>query len=184
MTLIEKYYSLRPQINDGDLILFRGTSIVSRTIQNCDHAYWNHVGVVVEKHGALFIVDANANGVQADRLSFRIQGYAKGKDEDFMVIHPTAVPLKKSIYMRKLLRRSDIKWIHYDFRNGIKELLNRKFGWNLKISMRDEHAICSSNDAEYAINIEIVTEEFKNLRIAFPQDYIRYMNKENVRIIC
>lgn len=54
----DKYKRVRQYIKDGDIVLFHGTSIVSRMIQNCDSSYFNHVGVVFEKLGALYIVDA------------------------------------------------------------------------------------------------------------------------------
>ncbi|MES2590913.1 MAG: hypothetical protein V4608_03425 [Bacteroidota bacterium] len=153
------------------MILFHGTGFVARVIQNCDKSYYNHVGVVVESGGALFIVDANADGVQADRLSWRIRKYRHGGD--FTVIKPK---FDTSVEMERLLDRSDDSWIRYDYNNGIKELINRKFGANLKIKLKDNKSICSHNVAQYAINLGIVTWDFKKLRIAYPEDYIRYMN--------
>lgn len=177
MDILEKYKRLRPRIADGDLILFHGTGVVAKTIQKCDSAYYNHIGVVVSGHGALFIVDANSNGVQADRLSMRIEKYKGG---DFSILQPFK---DNAFAMSALLKKSDIKDINYDFKNGIKELINRKFGSDLKIKLRSEHAICSSNVAQYAIDLEIVTKEFCKLRIAFPQDFVRYINLENATII-
>lgn len=179
MNIIDKYEQLRPQISDGDLILFHGTGIMARIIQNCDKAYYNHIGVVIEKHGALFIVDANANGVQADRLSYRINKYKNGGD--FCILKPNVGLILKDKAMDKLLMRSNNKTIHYDFKNGFKELLNRKFGWNLTIKMRSEHFICSSNDAEYAIDLKMA--DFSGLRIAYPEDYIRCRNYDNSILI-
>ncbi len=175
--IFQKYERIRRQIKDGDLILFHGTKIIAKTIQYCDNAYWNHIGVVVEKHGALFIVDANGNGVQADRLSYRISKYKSG---NFTIIQPL---VDIEVAMVNLLKRSDDKWLHYDFRNGIKELFNRKFGWNLEIKMRDEHCICSSNDEQYVKDLEIMTIEFSKLRIPFPQDYIRYLDLTKAKIL-
>lgn len=173
MDIVKKYNSLRPQITNGCLILFHGTGFVAKVIQKADNAYWNHVGVVVESNGSLFIVDANADGVQADRLSWRIGKYKKGGD--FTIIKPLNYNVME---MTALLKRSDDLWIRYDFKNGIKELFNRRFGMNLKIKLNDSHSICSHNVAQYAINIGIVTDEFKSLRIAYPEDYIRYLNKK------
>ena len=49
MDIIEKYKLLRPNISDGDLILFRGTGVIAKIIQWCDKSYWNHIGIVLEK---------------------------------------------------------------------------------------------------------------------------------------
>ena len=175
-TIQEKYTRLRPQIEDGDLILFHGTKALAKLIQWCDSSYYNHVGVVVKQHGALFIVDANGDGVQADRLSERINSYKRYAD--FTVLKPLAKRELINDAMLYLLKRSDNKTIKYDYNNGVKELFNRKFKPTFKIQENtDNRAICSSNVFQYAITLEMVTDEFKSLRIAFPQDYIRYINR-------
>jgi hypothetical protein len=175
-TIQQKYNRLRPQIEDGDLILFHGTKALAKIIQWCDDSYYNHIGVVVEQHGALFIVDANGDGVQADRLSQRINSYKRYAD--FTILKPLASKDEINYAMRTLLKRSDGNTIKYDYNNGLKELFNRKFKPEFKINEDTEkRAICSSNVYQYAITLEIVTDEFKSLRIAFPQDYIRFLNK-------
>jgi hypothetical protein len=180
-TITEKYERLRPLIQGGDLILFHGTSIISKTIQNFDSAYYNHIGVVIEIDNALGICDANGDGVQWDRLSWRIAKYKpKG---DFVIIRPLNNNEEIQQQLKTLLKRSDEKWIKYDYKNGIKEMFNRKFNLHLPIHLKYDKAICSSNDAQYAINLNLVTEEFKKLQIQFPQDYIRYLNKSNTKII-
>ena len=78
----EKYARLRPDIQQGDLILFRGHKLLSKIIQESDSdAYYNHVGVVGKICGAAFIIDSNANGVHPERLSERVLGYS-----DFTII--------------------------------------------------------------------------------------------------
>ena len=173
-TINQKYRRLRNLITDGDLILFHGTGLVARTIQAADSSYYNHVGVVFKKLGAFYIVDANADGVQADRLSRRINKYRKGGD--FTIIKPLRTSQEIETALTKLLTRSDEKTIKYDFANGIKELLNRKFGWSLVVEADESHDICSDFVSQYQIDLNIVVEEFKHLRIAFPEDTIRYKN--------
>lgn len=60
--------------------------------------------------------------------------------------------------------------------NGIKELLNRAFKWKLKVEADESHDICSDFVSQYQIDLNTVTEDFKQLRIAFPEDTIRYKN--------
>lgn len=177
----DKYTRIRPQITDGDLILFRGTKIVSKIIQWADKSYYNHIGVVTERHGALFIVDANASGVQADRLSYRVDSYGNGCD--LTIIKPYNSMEIISGAMEKLLLRSDKKTIKYDFLNGTKELFNRKIKNKLKINADENKDICSDFVSVYAMSLGMVTDEFSNLRIAFPQDYIRYRNITNTTIL-
>jgi len=181
VTISEKYKLLRPRISDGDLILFKGTGIVARTIRWFDSSYYSHIGVVVEKHGALFIVDSNGNGVQADRLSWRINSY---KDKaDFCIMKPLHDAQTINIHMNHLLKKSDEKWIKYDFKNGLKEMFNRKFKTKFKITLNDERDICSDFVSKYASSLGLVNIGFLDLPISFPQDYTRFMNGMNVMVI-
>lgn len=180
MAILEKYERIRPFIKHGDIILFHGKGLLARTIQNCDSAYWNHVGVIVEVNGALFIVDSNASGVQADRLSWRINKYKRG---DFAIIQPDIDKTVVDYHMTQLLKRSDNTWIKYDFFNGAKELLNRKFNLGLKIVPTEKRDICSDWIRRYAEGIDVVTEVFRKTLLVFPQDYDRYFNRHNAFFI-
>ena len=181
-TISEKYERLRPQLQDGDIIIYHGTSLVSKIIRWSDNnAYYCHIGVVIKKHNALFTVDAEARGVNATRLSYRVKSYSK--HSDFMIIRPLLNREDINRAMATLLQRSDDKTIKYDFDNGLKEMFNRKFKSIFKIKETPNEAICSSNVSGYAKTLQIVTEEFNKLRIAFPQDYIRYLALNNVKTI-
>jgi hypothetical protein len=180
MNIQEKYTKLRPFITDGCIILFHGTGIIAKTIQYCDKAYYNHVGIAFEKCGALYIVDANGNGVQADRLSHRINKYRKGGD--FTVLKPLATNQEIQTALARILQRSDPKTIKYDFTNGIKELFNRKFDLDLRIDNDDCHDICSDFVSTYQWELGMLNEGFKEIRIAFPEDSVRYMTN-NVLVI-
>jgi hypothetical protein len=175
-----KYDNMRQYIKGGDIILFHGTSIISKIIQWGDSCYWNHVGVVIECDGALGICDANGNGVQWDRLSWRIMKYGNGGN--FVIIRPMCNNELIEQQLKLLLAKSDRKWIKYDFYNGIKELFNRRFNTHLKVNLKDDKAICSTEDAMYAISLGVVVDKFKNETIQFPQDYIRYINHNNAKI--
>lgn len=176
----DKYQRIRPYIKDGDLIIFHGRSLLSRLIQWADGAHYNHIGVVINKFGALYIVDSNASGVQADRLSWRIGKYRGG---DFAVIQSITTDMELKYELHRLLNKSDEKWIKYDYLNGIKELCNRAFGTNFRITKRDEHDICSDYVSEYAVGLKMVTEDFTKRPIQFPQDYIRYRNLDSTLLL-
>lgn len=179
-TINQKYDRLRSMIKDGDIILFHGTGIIAKIIQFCDKSYYNHVGIVFDKCGALYIVDANENGVQADRLSYRINKYKKGGD--FTIVKPLAENSDIQLALSKLLRRSDSKTIKYDFMNGIKELFNRLFNIHLRVDLDESHDICSDFVSSYQIELGMLNNDFSKVRIAFPEDTIRYKT-ENVKII-
>lgn len=180
MDIEEKYNRLRALIKDGDIIVFHGTGIMAKLIQFCDKSWANHTGIIFKSHGALFIEDSNASGVQSDRLSWRIKKYKGG---DFKIIRPNIERQLIIDELSNLLMRGDSKWIQYDFINGGKELLNRLFKIKLKIKLKDSHAICSDYTSKYVINLGIVSENFTKLVIVFPEDYLRYLNFEKAFII-
>ncbi len=173
-----KYQKLRSQIKHGDIILFRGTKALARLIQWCDKSYYNHVGIVIKVYDSLYIVDANGNGVQIDRLSKRISSYNGG---DFSIVQPNADANLRDIYLSKLLKRSNDTLIRYDFLNGTKELANRAFGFKLKVKFNNNRDICSDFVSEYEIGIGMLNDYFKYVRISFPQDTIRYL--QNAKIL-
>jgi hypothetical protein len=175
MNIEEKYQTIRPSIKDGDLVLFRGTKLLAKIIQNCDKAYFNHIGIVMETHGALLIVDSQAEGVVADRLSKRIKDYKNG---DFCVI--LSIEKVLDAELDRIMERQDKKDILYDYGNGFKELMNRKFGWNLKIKANEDKDICSDFVYEYALRNKFILP-FEN-RVAFPMDYIRHRDKDNTLV--
>ncbi len=200
-TIQEKYKRIRPLIKDGDLVLFHGTKLLAKIIQHCDRdriypgsdnwlikllgwkqykaAYFNHIGIVMESHNGLFILDSQSNGVESDRLSERINDYKNG---DFCIIQ-SIEELGIDEEMEKLFAREDMTDVLYDYENGFKELLNRKFGWNLKIKPNDKKDICSDFVYEYALKTKMICP-FEN-RVAFPQDYVRFRNeKETILIGC
>lgn len=188
MTRIEeKYFKNRHLIQDGDLILFHGNGLVATLIRSSDKnidgswAWHNHIGIVIEKLGSLFILDANGDGVQADRLSWRIKKY--NKDGDFSIIRSLASRNEIDCEMSKLLKRSDDNWIRYDFKNGIKELLNRRFGFKFRTELKSDRFICSTNDAQFANNLGMMKDEFKYKTIVFPEDYIRYLNPKKAKMV-
>lgn len=182
-TIIEKYSRLRPLFKDGDLVLFRGTKLLAKIIQHSDRekdntpAYFNHIGIVLEAHRGLFILDSQSNGVEADRLSERMNDYKKG---DFCIIQ-SIDEINTDKAMEDLLRRQDMKDVLYDYGNGFKELLNRRFGWNLKIKAKEQKDICSDFVYKYALESNMI-KPFEN-RVAFPMDYIRHRNESKTILI-
>lgn len=175
----EKYTRLRGKIEQGDLILFHGKKALARIIQESDDdAYYNHIGVVGEIAGALFIIDSNANGVKPDRLSDRIYKY---EDGDFIILKPKATKKDIDSALSKLLKKADIKKYKYDFFNGAKALFNRWFGFNFKTHENPNRKICSMFVLPYALELDMVFPLNNMNNLFFPQDYIR--NEKSVFII-
>jgi hypothetical protein len=105
-----KYESLRNQLQEGDLVLFRYKSIIGKAVQLTDRAYYDHIGIVFQWEGRLFIIDSNAGGTKPRFLSSCIS-----KAKDFCVLKPAAwAPGQISDTLKLLMDRAD-KRIQYDF---------------------------------------------------------------------
>jgi hypothetical protein len=172
----EKYARLRPDIKQGDLILFRGKRLLAKIIQESDsNAYYNHIGVVGEICGALFIIDSNANGVHPERLSERVEGYS-----DFTILRSENNSRAINKALTKLLKKHDNVDIKYDFINGAKALFNRWFGLKFKTKKIYNRDICSMFVLPYALDLEMVFPLKDMNDLFFPQDYFRQINKANI----
>ena len=171
----EKYSRLRSSIKHGDVILFHGTEALAKIIQESDSdAYFNHIGIVGEMSGVLFIVDSNAPGVHPERLSVRINRYAEsGGDFAIRRSKKTSEEIDTAFYnvMNTLEKEGEVK---YDFVNGLKSLLNRRFKTKFKINPKEDRMICSMFVYPYLLELEMVRVFLFNNTLFFPQDAIRY----------
>ena len=166
----EKYTRIRSKIENGDVILFRGNHLLSKIIQESDSdAYYNHVGIVLKISDALFIIDSNANGVEPARLSERIDKYV-----DFKVLRSKKTVEQINESLKFVLKKQDSSKIKYDYWNGFKAMLNRKFNFNLKIKIKNNRNICSMFVLPYAYDLDIVSMPESMDDLFFPQDFIRY----------
>lgn len=170
-SISEKYTRLRPLIKQGDLVLFHGKKALARIIQESDgDAYYNHVGVVGEIAGALFIIDSNSNGVEPGRLSKRVLSY---EDGDFSILRPLKTKQEIDFQLFLLLRTIDDSKVKYDFINGIKALINRWFRTKFKTHTEKDRRICSMFVYNYALNLDMIHPMLDSNKLFFPQDYIR-----------
>lgn len=69
------YAEVRDQIQNGDIVLFRGKSLVSRFICWATGSKYSHAGIVGWWHNHLMVIEAVSRGVVATRLSFVVNGY-------------------------------------------------------------------------------------------------------------
>lgn len=70
------YGAVRDQIKDGDIVLFRGRSAVSRMIRWLTRSPYSHAGVVGWWNGRLMVLEAVGKGVSTSRLSFVVAAYS------------------------------------------------------------------------------------------------------------
>ena len=182
MNITEKYQKNRHLVNHGDFILFSGTGVVASVIKEADNSKFSHIGIVIEVCGRFLIIDSNARGNHPGWLSTRIESY--NKDADFCILRSLKNKSEIDKAMNDFMVQSDDERTRYDFKNGIKELLNRQFGFNFKIKINNKYNICSQSVRKACQNLHMMYRAFDNKPIVFPQDYIRYRNVINTKLLC
>lgn len=182
MKITDKYKKNRHLIQHGDFILFSGTGIVASVIKEADDSKMSHIGLVIEVCGRFLIIDSNARGNHPEWLSSRVESY--NPDSDFCILRSLKNKTDIDKAMNNFMIQSDDERTKYDFKNGIKELLNRQFGFNFKIKLDNKHHICSESVRKASEELQMMYKAFSDKPIVFPQDYIRYRNVINTKLIC
>lgn len=163
--LLPKYSLFRDKIETGDIILFRGKSILSKTIQFFDKSYYNHIGIAYWSYGRLFIVDSNENGVRPDFMSYRMRDYV-----DFCVIRPKHIVMFKITCLEKCLELGE-NVARYDFLLLLRIACKKYFNIDLKRLGDKSRYICSEY-VQYYTN-HLGDEKYKNVQFPSPEDFIR-----------
>lgn len=182
MSITEKYNKIRSSIKHGDTILFHGEKIISNIINTADNSYWNHIGIILEVSGVLFIIDSNAGGVQPERLSVRIKSY-EDHNGDFK-IRRSMKPIESinTALYNVMQNLEDTGVVKYDFINGAKSLVNRFFKTKLKIKEKTNVKICSMFVKPYEVELDMIFNRINPDSLFFPQDFKRY--EKNVNHVC
>ena len=74
------YPSVRDEIQDGDILLFRGKSWLSRFICWVTDSPYSHAGILAWWNGRLMVLEAVSRGVRTSRMSLVVSKYS-GKVE-------------------------------------------------------------------------------------------------------
>lgn len=175
MASVTEYEGLRTQIKNGDLILFRGKEWLAKQIQYFDDAYYNHVGMVFESNKRLFILDSNAQGVNPDLLSDRMNKYT-----DFCIVRPSnwnedVISNAVSNAMERAQQH-----IKYDFTLLLELAIYRKTGKALRLNHQDRD-ICSEFARRYLRYLDPVPSCYENVMgqdFITPWDYIIYADEK------
>jgi hypothetical protein len=179
---MKKYDDLRSQIRNGDIMLFRGESLLSKQIQEFDDAYYNHTGLVFESNNRLFILDSNVKGVNPEFLSVRIDGYT-----DFCIIRPFKWDDDTiSQAVAACFDKASIPHIKYDVNLLLQIAIYRKTGIRVGID-RENRDICSEFVRRYTRYLapKPTCYEQPNLPTDFitPWDFIIYANEKEFEVM-
>lgn len=171
----DKYNTARPLLNTGDIILFSGTGFVAKLIQFFDKAYYNHIGIIWEANGRLFILDANAPGVHPDYLSDRINS-----NKDFCIVRLQKDPQAIELALNQVMDKGQ-SGIKYNFARLPKIALFKSFGWNIKKLDGQGKDICSQFVQEFTNIFPI--DCYQHNELMTPQDFIRQNNSEEAKVL-
>ena len=173
----EKYDELRSKIKNGDLILYRGSSFLSRSIQYFDDAYYNHIGVVwkLGDSDRLLTLDMWAEGLDLIPLSRRMDGYT-----DFCILRPKTTQKVIKHTIDELLKEWDGLDVKYDYWLLLRIALIKKTGIDITGLGKSKKFVCSEFAQEYVNKLGFDT--YSDIKLITPQDFIRYID-ENFDLI-
>lgn len=168
--------NVRPFVQSGDIILFRGKRLLAKTIQFFDKARYNHIGVVYESMGRFFIIDSNANGVHPDFLSQRCEEYV-----EVAILRPCEKFASKiNSAIESIMGLADEK-IKYDFLLLPRIAIARKLGIDFKRLGDDKRDICSEWARRYARALGATC--FDNGTWITPEDFLRLCGDNFKRVL-
>jgi hypothetical protein len=178
----KKYLENRDSLKSGDVILYRGTGFLAKTIQYFDDAYYNHVGIVwkLETGGEveyrLLTLDMWSEGLTLKPLSFRMVGY-----EDFCVLRPKVSKTTIKTALNTAINEWEASDIKYDYLLLPRIALVKKTGIDLTGLGSRKKFVCSEFGQEYFTNIGIMS--YADIKLITPQDFLRYIDLKKVELL-
>lgn len=173
----EKYLLLRDEIKNGDLILYRGTSFLAKSIQYFDKAYYNHIGVAWRPEGCdrVLTLDMWSGGLDCIPLSRRMNGYG-----DFCILRPKVKQEIKNAAVGVVLEDWDGRDIKYDNTLLLRIAIIKKTGIDISGLGKKDKYICSEFAQRYCDLIGLRT--YASLNLISPEDFRRFID-ENFELL-
>ncbi len=174
-TIPQKYLDNRDIIKNGDIILYRGSSLMAKSIQYIDSAYYNHIGVVWKfqeqnkEEFRLLTLDMWTNGLSVIPLSKRMRGY-----DDFCILRPK---IKCDEVKSYAVNESLKMWedgVKYDFMLLLRVSIIKKTKIDITGLSSRKKFICSEFAQNYCKLLGIDT--YKDIELITPEDFIRHID--------
>jgi hypothetical protein len=175
--ILPKYSTHRSEIKNGDVILFHGTSMMSKAIQYFDEAYFNHSGIVwiPEKSDRVLTLDMWQQGLACLPLSRRMSGYS-----DFCVIRPKVDSAVIDQAIKTALGLWDGRDVGYNYGLLLRIAMIKKTGIDLTGLGKKNNFICSGF-TQYFISL-LGLHTYENVKLITPEDFMRFID-ENFEIL-
>ncbi len=174
--MIQKYTDHRSEIKTGDIILYRGHTILSKGIQWLDKAYYNHAGIAYWIGERLFTMDANPEGVKMEAMSVRMAPY-----DDFCVIRVinyTIPDLRNAC--NNLMNRVEVDQT-YGYLGCLRRIIYIKAGVNVEWINKKGLPVCSDIARDFEVDMGVVSA--KQMVLPTPQDLLRYIDKDKCIVL-
>lgn len=183
MDLNAKYQAYRKDALDGDILLWRGNTLMNKLIRYFDDhyindkgekikdpCYYNHASVVYwGKASRLLNCDSWSNGITVVPASHRVDFYL-----DFCVIRPKE-SLESIAKLDRAINFALDEWtadVPYDHFTLLRIAIIKKTGIDItKLGSRSKY-ICSEFTQEFCAQFGI--QDYKRLNLFTPQDHIRF----------
>lgn len=175
---LAKYEKVRDEIQNGDIILYKGTSFLSNCIRYFDDAYYTHAGIVWkhESSGRIFTLDMWAKGIALTPLSRRMENYS-----DFCVLRPKTTSKIKQRGVDSILQEWDGRDIKYDTALLLRIAIIKKTGWDITGLGKGNNFICSELVQQYTDDLDI--KGYKDIKLITPQDFLRYLKVADIMVL-
>lgn len=170
------YYNIRKDLQDGDMILYRGSGLLAKSIQYFDSAFYNHIGVVKKIGSRLFTVDMWTHGIEFIPLSRRMDGY-----KDFCVARikgksSSDFSLAIDILIEKIERDTN-----YDYFLLPRIALYKKTGIDLVGMGKRNRFICSELAQSFTNSLSVKC--YGDIELITPQDFLRKHDENEIEIM-
>jgi hypothetical protein len=179
-TIEQKYDRIRPLITNGCLGLVRGKSLIAKGIEWADKAYFSHAFLIYAVGDRLLCIQAMADGVQPNFLSQEIFA-----NVDFCILQPQFPQEHIDDCVNAAFTKAE-KGIHYNYKQLLNILIQKKFGYDIQQLHDSVDNICSVFAAwTYGslLPLKCYSQEVIKADYISPMDLIRFLDPSEIKII-
>jgi len=171
-----EYYNVRGEFKDGDMAIFRGHSLLAKSIIYFDSAYYNHVGMLKWINSRLFIVEMWSEGIQFIPLSRRMKGY-----DNFCVARVKDKTQEEFLSAIDCLLEKIERDMKYDYLLLPRIAFYKKTGIDLVGLGKRNRFICSELAQSFTNSLGV--DCYKDVSLITPQDFLRKKDDNEVEIL-
>jgi len=170
-TKLSTYSEVRPQIKNGDVIMYTGKKFFARLISWLTRSPYSHAGIAVWWNQRLMVMEAVMKGVRLAPLSRNIYEH-KGKVEWFTCKQEISEEdrLKMVIFAQEELGKSYARWKAVLF--GLKVLFKRDLSEQDELRTENE-LFCSQYVAQIYNSVGLDLKKNREDRFMSPGDIAR-----------